>query len=236
MDNDLPTHNQEETDCHQIAATNPRKPNWLDITNAIILIAAFCAAAAAAYYANKGADASRDQAKAAWTQVADATDTAEKELRSYISIQLAHEIRVESGKINEVRLRIVNVGRTPAYRIALGVKAFQGRPGMVTEWEWTFPPKDEIENKIGYLPADAYHKFKTVDPITADSLVPGQLRLFIVGITYYDDIYDKPHWATFCMWWTRESFAPDKATYCDKYNETDETQPTPPREEPIVLR
>ncbi len=163
-------------------------------------------------------------------------DNAKKELRSYISVQLAYDFPIESGKINKVPLRIVNAGQTPAYKMALHARGFQATPGKAVEWEWAFAPKENIREKIGYLPDVAYRTFDTDYPITASDLAPGQLHLFVVGIAYYNDIYDKPHWVTFCMWWSRESFAPDRGTYCDKYNETDETQPTPPKDQPIVVR
>lgn len=205
----------------------PRKPNSVEIYTAVILTLALFAAAFAVIY-------SKSESDAAWKQVDIARDTARKELRAYLFIELAENISRESEQFERVRLRFNNGGQTPAYRLACDVRAFTEHPKVGESWTWTFPQRNNLMCRIGVLAKTASRFFKTDGPITTDGLIEGERHLFVVGVIYYDDIYAKPHWITFCMQWSRDNLTPEGATYCNVYNETDETLPDLPKRGPLV--
>ncbi len=174
-------------------------------------------------------------ARFAWQQVEVARDTARKQLRAYLFVELAESISREFEQFNRARLRFNNSGPTPAYRLACDVKIFPERPKVGESWEWTFPRRDDLTCRVGVLAETASRFFKAKDPITIDDLIEGEHHLFVVGVIYYDDIYREPHWVTFCMQWSRDNLTPDGTTYCNVYNETDETLPELPKRGPLVI-
>lgn len=216
----------EHPEYHKAKAEHERdyrlrvKEHWFILANTILLALAFAAAGFAAWFA--------------WQQVEVARDTARKELRAYLFVELAESISREFEQFDRARLRFNNGGQTPAYRLACDVRIFPAHPKVGESWTWTFDPRDNLTCRIGVLAETASRFFDADDPITTDDLIEGERHLFVVGVIYYDDIYREPHWITFCMQWSRDNLTPEGAAYCNVYNETDETLPDLPKSGPLV--
>lgn len=164
----------------------------------------------------------------------DAAADARLNLRAYVTAELADPIPQDGLPVTAIRLRFRNGGQTPAYRLAYNVRVFQERRNVGESWTWQFPERDLLENRIGVLADTAAIPVRTDYPINFGNIGESSLSFFVVGVIYYFDIYNIPHWTSFCFVWSENNITPDSATYCNAYNETDETLPQHPRTGPLI--
>ena len=182
---------------------------------------------------------------------ADANTNAHRQLRAYVSVELAEPLSLDQG-FNSVRLSLVNNGATPAVNVVAMARVFPAVPYYVETPDgrvWNFPAK-YVSTQAGPTDETHYTRSKTIGVLTrtasdsfwvddhrligAGDLIKGQRHLVIVGAIYYDDTFGESHWSVFCLQWSPENLRPDGAAYCNNYNETDATRPEMPLRGPLV--
>lgn len=203
---------------------------WIDpfigraqLVSVVVTVIAAIFAAVAAIAARDGANAAKLSADAAREQVEDARDTTRRELRAYVSVELARVISIGENGINHIPLAIVNSGQTPAFNLTFDSLSFQATPENFAKQKLEPALREFVPLGIGFIPRQTSRtrSFATKFPINPEAMRTGTHRLYSIGRIFYDDAWGDEHWVKFCIWWGSDGFAPKDATYCNRFNDTD---------------
>lgn len=195
-----------------------RRPGWLDFLNTFLLAAALGAAVLAATTAGRWAEGLH-------RETAVVQQSLRETARAYVMIEPAGPLVIERDNVTAVPLKIVNVGPTPARKLAIGIRGFAEAPEGEGDWVWRYVNRDSLSVRVGHLSGEMFETFTPDFPINLDNARREGERVYAVGIVYYDDIFGQEHWTAFCFWWAgAATVGPEEATFCNRYNETDRTQ------------
>jgi hypothetical protein len=121
-------------------------------------------------------------------------DTAERQLRAYVFGGNARMIDVEAGKQPSVKLRLFNLGQTPAYEVTAGVSiGFGSYPvfGLFPE-----APQAPVHSRATIGPGrQVRHAVTKAEPLTFEEVVAihsGTGAIYVVGEIRYVDAFKKP--------------------------------------------
>ncbi len=193
----------------QLVAAWRKKRDWYDYANLGVVIAAFLAAAAAAYEAYRLAEVTDklalDAKTAADTAHLDNTTALFSQTRPWLAFVLALDpLRV--GSPIRVGVQWVNAGHSPAFKARVfagmqGITKNQTPPEPLTIMPDATPPKMRSIGVI--LPGPSgiqWLEYEGKPPLTQqtiDALATGQISLWITGRAEYFDGNDKPHFTMF---------------------------------------
>jgi hypothetical protein len=164
-------------------------------------VAGFIAVVFSLFFTGWAAVAAGRAAKAAQASVKVASETAERELRAYVSVTITNLNITKSGDtfLCTARLKFANSGQTPAYRFAPAYR-FKVLPaplpdGHKIDWpdrskaapEWTINPQMPHESS-------AYQLVK-LDP---KSMQTKKERLYLIGEAIFTDAFKSARGIRFC--------------------------------------
>ena len=158
-----------------------------------------------------------------------ARDTARRELRAYVTVEVAKLQTFEVGKRISAQLKINNVGTTPMYKafqisgIGMGPYPY---PDEETAWATmtiedarkNYPIKQFYLGRSGNLEKESGFVMSEED---RNAILSGDRRVYIYGSLFYDDIFEQTHRTTFCWYWAGDQTATMTAQQYEKYNDAD---------------
>ncbi|WP_444783494.1 hypothetical protein [Reyranella sp.] len=169
------------------------------------------AAADAAQIAGKSAVASFRAADAADRAIAVASDTAQRQLRAYLSVEPDENVEASflSGRL-VLGLKTVNRGQTPAYRVNQWLD-FQIGPSPLVESPFKVSRqilRDRKSERPPFTPSDiapgdhlsfGINTGRQVSSADQQLIAKGLLRIYVVGKVYYRDAFKCRRYSQFCF-------------------------------------
>lgn len=169
--------------------------DWL--TPAIGLAA--IAQALFAFWALDGVRHSRQQAEAATLGLAAMQDTAQRQLRAYVVVELRDIENADSEERPEGSVRVRNVGQTPAHNVSTLIYVTVANPGQRVE----LPDPDDV-SRIHLVIGSGLDKINSQTAtfsLTPDGIAAVKARQSLIvvgGCTVYEDVFGKTWHTQFC--------------------------------------
>jgi hypothetical protein len=162
---------------------------------------------------------------ATWQLVRGAKDTAERQLRAYISCKSVSASNLEVGRNGVFLVKFRNGGQTPAYAVNAHVR-LMSRAIPILSTMFALDPTTGDQKSMAILgPGDESTVETIVEipilPSHLDSLVKGQVQFFVFGRLDYCDAYGRQRTTRFRLQLVPESIDGGKAKFaaCPQGNE-----------------
>lgn len=127
---------------------------------------------------------------------------------------------LEVGKPFDVSVYLKNSGRSPAIEFRAWATAEPKKAGekpTFTRFATRTPSRGILVPNAVYKIDVNPAKGKDMGEVPVQAIKTGKIKIYIYGRANYKDIFGRPHWVTFCSYFTTDG----KYIVCDTHNETD---------------
>lgn len=168
---------------------------------------------------NKLAKEAKRSADIAGMSLTASKKLSEEDRRAWVSVESVREIKPQIGKPLLFSVSFKNTGKTPGKRFSVIVS----REITDKDREPTLEDRDIPRRSYGIIPPNGGYvaNLYVIDNVTKeinDLLNSGKIIVYFYGKVTYDDIFNKPHWTTFCS-----RFIPGEGRFAnyEKHNDID---------------
>jgi len=175
----------------------------------------------------KSTDAATKAANAAEASVKQASETAHLDQRAWVGpIHADGNLPAEVDKDFLISIQIKNSGKTFAKKVGVKWHTYPARKQEIPDFEkeMTSVPSETL-NSVGLLPPQGESSIRVrCGPITPKAVLDvfrsDEIRYFIFGKITYVDVFDCPHWTTFCYVVKTD----DPCEIWESYNDADDNR------------
>ncbi len=156
------------------------------------------------FYTHRAVTVGMRAAVAAEASIASAKENARRELRAYLFVRPKSVENFGSGKSPVIHMDYDNAGQTPAYRVRMTGNLMLMEHPIEGDFNLV-PPTGEPHSIVNIYPgADMktlarFHLNINKAEVEAVTTKDGKIRLYAIGVIYYDDIFETPCTTKFCF-------------------------------------